>query len=210
MLVKSSVASSATNIIYQGTAANCKVSGMAMTDVNFTATDASMDTNISNWYGGTLLRCGNAVFTVTAANATAGATYTNNGQTFTVDATITGGTTLRTTMQTSTRPLASGTLTKTSGTGDATITFSAVTVGGIINRTSADFATAAQAASILSGTTISGVAGSFVESDRNTDPGEANVKDGTAYRILNANKTGSYVAGGGGGGLPVLGGSIVR
>ncbi len=63
------------------------------------------------------------VFTVTSANATAGATYTNNGQTFTVTATIAAGTTLTTTGTGA--PTASGTLTLASGTGDATITFSA-------------------------------------------------------------------------------------
>lgn len=62
-------------------------------------------------------------FTVTAANATAGATYTNNGQTFTVAATIAGATTLQSVG--TGNPAASGTLTKASGTGDATITFSA-------------------------------------------------------------------------------------
>lgn len=62
------------------------------------------------------------VFTVTSANATAGATYTNNGNTYTVAGTIAGGTVLFTT-QTS-APEASGTLTKASGTGDSTITFS--------------------------------------------------------------------------------------
>jgi hypothetical protein len=62
-------------------------------------------------------------FTVTAANATAGATYTNNGQTFTVYATIAGATTLF--CNGTGAPGASGTLTKTSGTGDSTITFSA-------------------------------------------------------------------------------------
>ncbi len=62
-------------------------------------------------------------FTVTAANATAGATYTNNSQTFTVLSTIVAGTTL---LASGTgAPLASGTLTKVTGTGDATITFSA-------------------------------------------------------------------------------------
>jgi len=62
-------------------------------------------------------------FTVTSANATIGATYTNNSVTFTVVATIVGATTL---LMTSTgAPLTSGTLTKSSGTGDATITFSA-------------------------------------------------------------------------------------
>lgn len=63
------------------------------------------------------------LFTVTAANATVGATYTNNSQTFTVLSTISGDTTLFTSNTTG-LPLASGTLTRTSGTGDATITFS--------------------------------------------------------------------------------------
>jgi hypothetical protein len=61
-------------------------------------------------------------FTVTSANATAGATYTNNGQTFTVVTTLVAGTTLICTGTGA--PAASGTLTLASGTGDATITFS--------------------------------------------------------------------------------------
>jgi len=64
-------------------------------------------------------------FTVTSANATVGATYTNNGQTFTVTDTISAGIVLYATGTGS--PTASGTLTKASGTGDATITFSAFT-----------------------------------------------------------------------------------
>ncbi len=73
-------------------------------------------------------------FTVTSANANAGATYTNNGQTFTVVTTIAASTILSTTG--TGVPAASGTLTKATGTGDATITFSAfagtnnVAVGG--------------------------------------------------------------------------------
>ncbi len=63
-------------------------------------------------------------FTVTSANATAGATYTNNGKTYTVLDTIASGTTLKMSCTTG-NPLASGTLTKATGTGDATITFSA-------------------------------------------------------------------------------------
>ena len=65
------------------------------------------------------------VFTVTSANATVGATYTNNGHTFTVvpGGTIVAGTNLW--MTGTGIPTASGTLTKASGTGDATITFSA-------------------------------------------------------------------------------------
>ena len=66
-----------------------------------------------------------ATFTVTSANATAGAVYSNNGQNFTVQSTIAAGTTL--VASGSAFPLASGTLTKVSGTGDATITFSAFT-----------------------------------------------------------------------------------
>lgn len=62
-------------------------------------------------------------FTITSGSATAAATYTNNGQTFTVAETIASQTQLRCTSTGA--PAASGTLTKTSGTGDTTITFSA-------------------------------------------------------------------------------------
>jgi hypothetical protein len=65
------------------------------------------------------------LFTVTSANATVGATYTNNGNTYTVLGTISAGTQLFTSQPLA--PTASGTLTKASGTGDATITFSANT-----------------------------------------------------------------------------------
>jgi len=64
-------------------------------------------------------------FTVTAANATAGATYTNNGVTYTVVNTIAAGTTLVMTATSSTIPTGSS-LVKATGTGDATITFSSV------------------------------------------------------------------------------------
>lgn len=63
------------------------------------------------------------VFTITSGNATAGATYTNNSNTYTVIATIAAQTVLWCTQ--SAAPQASGTLTKASGTGDATLTFSA-------------------------------------------------------------------------------------
>lgn len=62
------------------------------------------------------------LFIVTAANATAAATYTNNGNTYTVLNTISSGTRLFTSGAAA--PTSSGTLTKASGTGDATITFS--------------------------------------------------------------------------------------
>ena len=66
-------------------------------------------------------------FTVTSANATIGATYTNNGVTFTVLATIASQTTLTASCPGG-APSASGTLTKASGTGDSSITFSAAVV----------------------------------------------------------------------------------
>lgn len=61
-------------------------------------------------------------FNCNAANATAGATYTNNSITFTVLGTIASGTQLL--CSGSGAPAASGILTKASGTGDATITYS--------------------------------------------------------------------------------------
>ncbi len=67
-------------------------------------------------------------FTVTAVTTapTAGATYTNNGFTYTIIADVkAAGTTVAAAGNGA--PSASGTLTKASGTGDATITYSAVT-----------------------------------------------------------------------------------
>lgn len=64
-------------------------------------------------------------FSVTSANATAGAVYSNNGVSLTVSSTIAGGTTLVCTGMGD--PSSSGTLTKVSGTGDATIAFSSFT-----------------------------------------------------------------------------------
>ncbi len=63
------------------------------------------------------------LFTVTSANATVGATYTNNANTYTVLATISSAVQLF--VSGNSTPTASGTLTKSGGTGDATITFSA-------------------------------------------------------------------------------------
>jgi hypothetical protein len=69
------------------------------------------------------------VFTVTAANATQGTTYTNNGFTYMVSTTISGTTTL--TCSGTGTPASSGTLTKTgAGAGDSTITFSSRTITG--------------------------------------------------------------------------------
>lgn len=68
-------------------------------------------------------------FTITSASATAGATYTNNGATFTVINTIASGVSIL--MDAGGVPAASGTLTKSSGTGDTTITFSASAVATV-------------------------------------------------------------------------------
>ena len=64
------------------------------------------------------------VFVIGSGNATVGATYTNNGITYTVSATVSAAT--QVVMTGSGSPLTSGTLTKASGTGDATLTFSQV------------------------------------------------------------------------------------
>lgn len=94
-------------------------------------------------------------FTVTSANATVGATYTNNGQTFTVLATIAASTTLVTSGTGA--PTASGTLTKATGTGDATIAFSTSTnanaTSQVINFTSTLGTTAYAMSVIMENTT---------------------------------------------------------
>lgn len=61
------------------------------------------------------------VFFTGSASATVGATYSNNGNTYTVKATIASTTVLYATSGGA--PTVSGTLTKTGGTGDSTITF---------------------------------------------------------------------------------------
>lgn len=63
-------------------------------------------------------------YTISSGSATLGATYTNNGNTYTVAKTVAAG--LSVVMQGPAAPAASGTLTKSGGTGDATLTFSAV------------------------------------------------------------------------------------
>lgn len=89
-------------------------------------------------------------FTVTSANATVGATYTNNTQTFTVTATITAGTVLFCTGTGA--PTASGTLTRTSGTGDATITFSANVAPNVNWGTATNWDTGVLPSDTLAGT----------------------------------------------------------
>ncbi|MBU6388999.1 DUF1566 domain-containing protein [Patescibacteria group bacterium] len=91
-------------------------------DSSHTAVFSASSGSTFNWNG-------QFNFTVSSANATAGAVYSNNGANFTVVSTITGGTTLTVNSPTG-KPAGSGTLTKVSGTGDATITFSAIANNG--------------------------------------------------------------------------------
>jgi hypothetical protein len=162
--IQSGTAPSAAYLIYNGNPENCAIAHLKWTDMVVTAPNCGGV--LDNWYGGTLLRVNNSEFTVTAANATAGATYTHNGQTYTVDATIAGTTTLKTTCQVRPFPYNAGVLTKASGTGDSTITFSAVTLQGIQNITSADVARLTDAHNISAGRTVGNVSGTCVQRTR--------------------------------------------
>jgi len=73
---------------------------------------------------------GTLKFTVTAATAAVGDTYTNNGQTFTVAYAIANATTLYAKPASSGLPAASGDLTKVTGAGTNPIQFSAYTLYG--------------------------------------------------------------------------------
>lgn len=64
------------------------------------------------------------IFFIATGSATTGATYTNNGNTFTVVDTVASGTQIK--MTGDGEPSVAGTLTKTGGTGDATLTFYSV------------------------------------------------------------------------------------
>lgn len=93
---------------------------------DFSAVQASANVTVTNTDNGYVNSA--TSFTVAAANASAGAVYSNNGQEFIVLQTIVAGTTLVTSYNGA--PLSSGTLSKVSGSGDATITFSAFTTLG--------------------------------------------------------------------------------
>ena len=81
----------------------------------------------TTYYTGSLVAVPVVTFTTTSANATAAATYLNNGQTFTVQSTISADNKLVCTY-TGQPTASSGTLTKSSGTGDSTITYTAEAV----------------------------------------------------------------------------------
>lgn len=88
-------------------------------------------------------------FTVSLANATAGAVYSTNGLNFTVSNTISSGTILVCTGAGG-NPASSGTLTLVSGTGDATIIYSAFTESTPIVMSKSATTTGASAISFYS------------------------------------------------------------
>ena len=77
---------------------------------------------VSQFLSGTGTWNATFIFFIASGNATAGATYTNNGFTYTVGQTISAGTVLYTTGN-GVPSAGGGTLTKASGTGDSTISF---------------------------------------------------------------------------------------
>lgn len=76
---------------------------------------------ITKYLSGTATNNLTFAFGIVAGSASTGATYTNNGNTFTVSSTVSSGVMLQ--AFSTGNPTASGTLTKATGTGDATITF---------------------------------------------------------------------------------------
>lgn len=94
------------------------------------------------------------VFTVSAANATVGAVYSNNGQNFTVLSTISSGALLF--CSATGAPAASGNLSKVSGTGDATIPFTARVALGTYTAPAGVFYLRVQAQAAGAGGTGSG------------------------------------------------------
>ena len=98
-------------------------------------------------------------FTVTSANATVGAVYSNNLQNFTISSTIVAGTTLVTTGTGD--PTASGTLTLVSGTGDATITFTSYTESTNVTMSRAATASSTETVSFYAATAFI-----YLESDQ--------------------------------------------
>lgn len=99
----------------------------AVNYVNSYQSSYILQSGVPEWDSATTYFIGNIVnlpavgFTTSPANATQGAVYTNNSQTFTVVTTISGGQYL--VCGASGAPTATGTLTKVSGTGDATIAY---------------------------------------------------------------------------------------
>jgi hypothetical protein len=126
-------------------------------------------------------------FTVSSANATAGAVYSEGSAQFTVLATIAAQTTL-TTSGNYLAPAASGTLTLVSGTGDSTITYSAFTSAGLQIEMNENIKETHMCVKQVAGGTVSGVVLSIVN-DSNGNPtilqlaGEAGAASTTDYMI---------------------------
>jgi hypothetical protein len=134
-------------------------------------------------------------FTYGGANATSGATYTNNGQTFTVNTTLTNGVSLSTSGPND--PLASGTLTLASGTGDATITFTSFAYGGANATTGATYTNSGNTytvtTTITGGTTLTVNSGTGVPAPsgiltKATGSGDTTI-DFTSFTYLGHNAT---------------------
>lgn len=93
------------------------------------------------------------VFATSSASATAGATYTNNGQTFTVIDTVSSSSPLVCTGTGA--PTSSGTLTLASGSGDSTITFGSFKNTTADSHLSFSIANSGQIAGAFSGNLVS-------------------------------------------------------
>lgn len=144
---------------------------MRIQELCLKANDSLITTN-QNW-----------TFTVTSANATAGAVYSNNSKNFTVTGTIASGTTLVTTSDSAGAPLASGTLTKVSGTGDNTITFSASASNGLIVAMGETVDSITQCVKQVAAGTVTGVVATIVGGTTIQLAGEEHAVSTTAYLI---------------------------
>lgn len=87
----------------------------------FTAGLSFYPPNLTKYTSGSGTHNPTYFFYIATGSATAAATYTNNGNTYTVVTTVASGTFIK--MTGPGAPTASGTLTKASGTGDSTLTF---------------------------------------------------------------------------------------
>jgi hypothetical protein len=186
--IRSTIASSDTFLTYQGTAANCKIAGMTFTDVNASGSAQALD----NWYGGTLTRTTNIINRTTADFATAAqAGVIISGNTISLIAGTYHEALVAEVLAPTTFGAGSaltGTYTPDFPAVDAVLTTD--TVNG-----SAGHYHAPEAAEVISTATYGvdgATAGTFDEAARNTDPTEALVITGTAYKICNVAKTGTF------------------
>jgi hypothetical protein len=170
--VKSSSASTAFTLTYNGTSANMNIDSATFTDVTATAT-------LYNHNGGTLTRCSgitNHSFnpgdysSPGAANTKTGVSYTYEGAT--VNGTYDGSDRWTDPGEVNVR---SATAYKANSTSNNKTGSCAVPI----------------ASNVLAGVAVDATTGTFDEAARNTDPGISNVRTGQAYKIANASKTGT-------------------